>query len=367
MIKRTINLLTACCALLPFLFTGCSSGTGTEYYSMDDYDKIEKYDVHVHINTFNPYFINYAKKENLKLLSLNVEVPGYPPIEMQQKYLLAHTKNFPGWVHYATTFSLKNWKDSNWQAESIDYLRKSFDSGALGVKVWKAIGMELRGSDNKFVMIDNPRFDTIIDFIAAQHKTLVGHIGEPRNCWLPIKDMTVNNDKNYFKEHPEYHMFLHPEYPSYEDQVNARDHMLEKHPGLMFDGAHLGSLEWSVDELAKRLDKFPDMAVDMAARVCHLQYQASTDYKKVYDFMIKYQDRLLYATDTEIDDSMDSTATLKAIHDQHFNDWKFFTSDETMEVPEVNGKFQGLHLPKVVIDKIYRKNAEKWFPGLTKN
>jgi hypothetical protein len=30
------------------------------------------------------------------------------------------------------------------------------------------------------------------------------------------------------------------------------------------------------------------------------------------------------------------------------------------------GDFKGLNLPKEVIDKIYRKNAEKWFPLLRK-
>ena len=35
--------------------------------------------------------------------------------------------------------------------------------------------------------------------------------------------MTVNNDRDYFKNNPQYHMFLHPEYPSYDDQINARE------------------------------------------------------------------------------------------------------------------------------------------------
>lgn len=101
--------------------------------------------------------------------------------------------------------------------------------------------------------------------------------------------MTVKSDSAYFANHPHYHMYLHPEYPSYEDQINARDHMLEKHPELTFIGCHLGSLEWNIDELAKRLDKFPNMAVDMAERICHLEYQSAKDLKKVRDFCIKYQ------------------------------------------------------------------------------
>ena len=62
---------------------------------------------------------------------------------------------------------------------------------------------------------------------------------------------------------PEYHMYPHPEYPCYQDQIDARDHMLGKHPHLVFIGALLGSLEWSIDELAKRLDKFPNMHVKL--------------------------------------------------------------------------------------------------------
>ena len=60
--------------------------------------------------------------------------------------------------------------------------------------------------------------------------------------------------------------------------------MLEKHPDLQFIGAHLGSLEWSVDELAKRLNKFPNMAVDMAARISHLQYEAKLTGKECMTF-----------------------------------------------------------------------------------
>src|SRR5690606_9798192 len=162
-----------------------------------------------------------------------------------------------------------------------------------------------------------------------------------------------------------------PEFPSYEDQVNARDRMLEKHPDLNFVGAHLGSLEWNVDELAKRLDKFPNMAVDMAERIYHLQHQAVTDRQKVHAFLIKYQDRLIYGTDLRTGASdivskglKDPEEIKQHAHEVWLRHWEFFTSDGTMEVPKVQGTFKGMKLPKEVIEKIYRKNAEKWFPAL---
>jgi hypothetical protein len=62
--------------------------------------------------------------------------------------------------------------------------------------------------------------------------------------------MTDTGNYRYYKANPQYHMYLHPEAPSYDDQINARDMLLRNHPGLDFIAAHLASLEWSVDEIA---------------------------------------------------------------------------------------------------------------------
>ena len=156
-------------------------------------------------------------------------------------------------------------------------------------------------------------------------------------------------------------MFLHPEYPTYDDQINARDHLLAMHPDLIFVGCHLGSLEWNVDELAKRLDKYPNMAVDMAARICHLQYQSARDRKKVRDFCIKYQDRLLYGTDLSDEGAGTVEELSDQIHETWLEDWKYFTTDEKMTAPSFRGEFEGLQLPKEVVRKIYSENAIKWY------
>jgi predicted TIM-barrel fold metal-dependent hydrolase len=245
-------------------------------------------------------------------------------------------------------------------------MKNSFSRGAIAVKIYKVIGMSLRDKKGKLVMIDDPRFDPVIDFIQKNDISVLGHLGEPRNCWLPVEKMTIKGDKNYFSQNPEYHMYLHPEFPSYEQQVAARDRMLEKHPRLRFVGAHLGSLEWNVDELAKRLDKFPNMAVDMAARITHLQYQSSKDWQKVHDFLIKYQDRLIYATDLVIDPKSDAMQMKQHVHEVWLSDWKFFVTDDEMSIPDFDGTFKGLKLPKTVVEKIYRLNAEKWYPGINK-
>ena len=341
--------------------------SGPQYYTMADFKTVEKYDAHVHVNTNKETFLKQAEEDNFHVVTINWDdVNDPPPMEEQQQFALQQIKAFPGRIAYATTFSIRNFNNDKWQEQTIDYLKNSFSQGAIAVKIYKVIGMSLRDKNGKLVMIDDPRFDPVINFIAEHNIPVVGHLGEPKNCWLPLEKMTIKGDQSYFRENPGYYMYLHPEFPSYEDQVRARDHMLEKHPDLQFIGAHLGSLEWSVDELAKRLDKFPNMAVDMAARISHLQYQAKINWQKVHDFCIKYQDRLLYATDMVITGAESDSSVKKQAHDTWLNDWRFFTTGEQMQSSQFEGDFKSLMLPREVIDKIYRQNAEKWFHRVIK-
>lgn len=343
------------------VFTAVLFSCSSDYYSIEDFSKVEKIDTHMHLNCADPALTQQARADNFKLLTVNVDVNDYVSVEDQEKFALQQIQQSPDNLQYLTAFTLQNWNSPEWTNEVIARLENSFKQGALGIKLWKNIGMAYKDSADQFIMIDNPRFDPIIEYIIKQDKTVMAHLGEPKNCWLPIEEMTVNNDRSYFKDHPEYHMYLHPEYPSYEDQINARDHLLEKHPDMRFVGAHLGSLEWDVHEIAKRLDKFPNMAVDMAARIPHLQHQTISDREKVRQFFIDYQDRLIYATDSGIEEGSNPDNERKGLHNVWIKDWKYFVTDSTMTSPHVNGEFRGLKLPREVINKIYRENARRWF------
>ncbi|MBA4056899.1 MAG: hydrolase, partial [Marivirga sp.] len=309
----------------------------------------------------NTAIAELARADNFHLLAVNVDVPTYPPLKDQKAFALHQIDLFEDEIDFLTAFTLARWESSDWSEQTIGLLDSSFAQGALGIKLWKNIGMVYKDSLGNFIMIDDPKFDAVINHIIKMDRTVMAHLGEPRNCWLPLDKMTVKNDKEYFKNHPEYHMFLHPEYPSYEDQIDARDRFLEKHPDMRFVGAHLGSLEYDVDELAKRLDKFPNMAVDLAARIPHLQFQSKDNREKVRAFLIKYQDRIIYATDSGISLASDPAQVMTNLHNTWLEDWKYFATDETMKVAEVDGEFNGLKLPRNVMDKIYRHNAMTWF------
>lgn len=352
--------------ILLVAFAACRSGqrTNDEFLSEADFTKMDKVDIHCHIHTRRPVFMEQAAIDHFRVLTINTDLPGLP-IEEQQAAAIAQQQAFPGRLAYLTSFTLKGWDEADWQAKTRTYLDDSFQKGAIGVKVWKNIGMVEKDKDGKFIMIDDPRFDPVFSYLEEKSIPVCGHLGEPRNCWLPLDQMTVNNDRSYYRDHPEYHMFLHPEYPSYEQQIRARDRMLERYPNLKFMGAHLGSMEWSVDLLAEHFERFPNMTVDLAERICHIQVQAQGNYDKVRDFFIKYQDRILYGTDKADGSEEGDPEKLRALlHQEWLSDWKFFTTDETMTSWKVNGEFKGIRLPREVIEKIYFRNAEKAFPGI---
>jgi len=325
------------------------------------FETLSKIDSHVHIRTSEPSFIEQAQADNFRLLTIVTCSASQQEIDQQLHFAQFQQEKFPATVAFTTTFSMEGWGTPAWQSRTIERLKKDFEAGAIAVKVWKDIGMTFRDSSGNFIMIDDPAFDPILDFIAAENKTLVAHLGEPKNCWLPLDSMTVNNDRNYFKNHPQYHMYLHPDYPSYNEQIAARDRMLAKHPTLRVVGAHLGSLEWDVAELAKRLEQYPNFAVDLAARICHLQVQPR---EKVRNFMKQYQDRILYGTDIIVNENTNVNQLKKWVHETWWADWQFFSTDSVLTSDNVNNPFKGLKLEESVLKKIYFENAKKWFPGI---
>lgn len=353
---KTRVLYIVCAALA---FVGCQS----KYFTEADFPSVKKIDSHVHLNSDKGFFEDQAVKDNFSLITLNVDHSDSANIRKQMHFALLAAKKYAGRVFYGPTFlfDTAGWGTDGWNKRVISQLEKDISGGAISVKIWKNVGMTVRDRSGKFIMIDDPGLKPVIDFIISKNLPITGHLGEPRNCWLPLNEMTVSSDSSYFASNPQYHMFLHPEYPSYEDQINARDHLLELHPDLIFIGCHLGSLEWNVDELAKRLDKFPNMAVDMSARICHLQYQSAMDRERVRNFCIKYQDRLLYGTDLADSGTSNGAGLAKNIHATWLDDWKYFTSKDEMTSDKFRGKFVGLQLPKDVVRKIYSENAIRWY------
>jgi len=332
-------------------------------YTMADYVRVAKIDVHLHLHNAAPAFMQAARRQNFKVLTINVDYPDFPPLADQQRVSIALQQQFPKDVAWAASFSVDGSDQPAWLPATRHRVAAAMQAGAVGVKVWKNIGMSLKGADGRLVMIDDARFAPLFDDFARQGIPLLGHQGEPHNCWLPLERMTVNNDRAYFKAHPQYHMHLHPEMPSWEQQMAARDRMVAAHPGLRFIGVHLASLERDVDELAAFLDKFPTAMVDVAARIGQLQYQSQQDRERVRRFFVKYQDRILYGSDMAQAPGQDGAALGREAEGVWRMHWRYFNTADSFKVSDLDRPVQGLALPRGVVDKLYRTNAERAFPG----
>jgi len=349
-----------CVLILISLFGYCKAPDTT--YTLEDYDRVEKMDVHVHIVTDREFFVEKAKADRFRLVNISLEyTDGWNDVYTKfQHGLQQHTKS-PDVVDMVTAFAVSDWDSPSWEKNVLTWLDSCFEAGAVGVKVWKNIGMVSRDTAGNLIFIDNERFEPIFRHIQELEKTLVGHLGEPKNCWLPLEEMTTNNDRRYYGNHPEYHMYLQPEMPTHEELISRRDRVLEKHPDLKFVGAHLGSLEYDVDELAKRLDQFPNMAVDLAARMGQVFYQTANNREKVRDFFIRYQDRILYGTDLGDSGERSKEQLYESIEANWRRDWEFFVTDNEMNSSLIDQSFRGLQLPKQAVDKIFYQNAISWF------
>lgn len=320
-------------------------------------------DAHMHYADDHPDLLALMAEYDLKFL--NICVVALPQIEWHDAADLydamsdAHPKRYA----WATTFANPDFIDPKWHDDVLAQIDADFARGAIACKVWKNIGMELRKPDGTFAMPDDPIFDPIYEHLAARKKPLITHIAEPIACWQPLTG--DNPHMTYYRDNPEWHMYNRPEYPSHAQLMAARDNILAKHPNLPMIGAHFGSLEYDLDEVAARLDKYPNFAVDISARLIDMINQP---VEKVRNFMLRYADRVIYGTDVVMRvrpsamsarDRQEAIEKLRVTFDTHF---AYFEDDK--EVVYRGRTSQGLKLPTDILEQFYIKTARAWYPGL---
>jgi predicted TIM-barrel fold metal-dependent hydrolase len=317
-------------------------------------------DAHVHIFVNHPGIRQMLDRMDMRCVNITVLDPyehGYEDIAFQQKMALEVFQATGGRAAWVSTFDESKFEEPGF-ARNVDLrLADSFRRGAVGVKIYKTIGMLYRTRAGKYVMPDDPAFAPVLDFIGGAGKTVYAHIAEPAGAWKALDP--ADPDYGYYKNNPSWHMYGHPERPSKAAILAARDRMIDSHPKLRIVGCHLGSMEEDVDEISKRLDRFPNFAVDTAARVRHLAIQPR---EKVRAFLLKYQDRVLYGTDMALLPGRDPVRGLRAWEAEIEKDWRYFATSDTLEY--AGRKAQGLALPEPVLRKLFRENALRWVPGI---
>ena len=317
-----------------------------------DVRALPKVDVHAHYRTDHPDLVPALQAWNARAVLVNVT--GGEPREIAHKWadFQALRPAHPDRFFVVATFDPFRVDEPDFAANVVAQLRADIAAGAKGVKVWKDIGMEVKDASARYVQIDDPRFQPIWDFLAARRIPVMAHIAEPLAAWQPLTESSPHFW--YYSHNPQYHAYAHPEIPRHEAIIAARDRWLARNPTLTVVAMHLASLEYDVDEVARRLDAYPNLYVETAARINDLAMQPSD---KVRAFMIRYQDRVMWGTD--FGEGSVSRAGLETAFDQH---WRYYASADTVTLGSRQGwhrTVRGLALPRAVLEKFAHRNAER--------
>jgi predicted TIM-barrel fold metal-dependent hydrolase len=324
------------------------------------FEQLRKVDIHSHIYEDVPAVNALLRRINLRIV--NVSVPGTgDDIEFMHRFNAEIIKKHPDIFSFASTFDLRPRNQPGYGARVAKALDETFAQGAVMVKIWKEVGLELKRPDGAFLLPDDPIFDPVYAHLASRKKPLLAHLAEPLEAWQPLNPKGVHY--GYYSRNPQWHLFGKPEYPSHARIIEARDHILASHPALVMIGAHIGSLEYDVDEVAKRLDKYPNFHVEVSARTRDLTRQRSS---KVREFFVKYQDRILYGIDRtwrpyrtpDVKPTESDHARLAVdLEAQYRRDWAYYAGSGSIEY--AGDKVEALALPQAVLEKFYWRNAER--------
>ncbi len=321
---------------------------------------MQRIDAHAHVFNDSRAFYDMLNRLDIRLLNICVvdkHDRGYEEAEPQHTRALGVFRASQGRIAWCSTFDPEDCEKPRFAQRVIKQLESTFENGAVAVKIYKSIGMELKSRTGKYLMPDDPIFDPIFKAIETHNKTLFAHIAEPSAAWQPLDPASPHF--SYYKNNPDWHMYLHPERPAKENILAARDRVMERHPKLRVVGCHLGSMEDDVAQIARRFDRYPNFAVDTAARVPDLMLQPR---EKVRDFLIKYQDRVLYATDLGLMPWDKPEDAVKNWEKTYARDWKFFATAETLDY--AGRRIRGLDLPEQFWARSFERMRSNGFLGL---
>lgn len=236
---------------------------------------------------------------------------------------------------------------------TVEQLRVAASKGwVAGLKFFKDFGLRYRDSNGQLIRIDDPRWDPIWEVCGELGLPVLMHTADPSAFFTPISE--TNERQRELGQHPDW-SFFGEGFPTREELHTARNRVIERHPKTQFIAAHFGNDAEDLSQLARWLEKYPNLHIEFASRINELGRQPYT----ARDFFIRYQDRILFGTDGPWPE--------KRLHAY----WRFLeTKDEYFpysdKVPPPQGDWNiyGIYLDDQVLKKIYHENAARLIPGI---
>jgi len=235
------------------------------------------------------------------------------------------------------------------EAAAAQLERDVREGGAVGLKIFKNLGMDTYWPDSTRVRTDDPRLAPIWDAAGRLGIPVLIHTAEPPAFFRPLD---AHNER--YLELTLFPRRTRPpdRYPPFDTLMAEQHRMFRNHPNTTFISAHLSWLGQDLGRLGQLLDSIPNMHVEVAAAL----YEIGRQPRAGREFFIRYQDRILMGKDTF--GGQDEFAVYFRI---------FETDDEYFPWYRKRHAFWGMYgmdLPDDVLRKVYYENALRIVPGL---
>jgi predicted TIM-barrel fold metal-dependent hydrolase len=232
-------------------------------------------------------------------------------------------------------------------------LAASVAAGAVGLKVWKDLGLEVHDGAGELVLPDDSRLAPLWTAAAQLGIPIWIHTADPVAFFDPVDE---RNEKLELLLHRPDWSFADPRFPRFQRLMDALEAVIAANPATTFVAVHGGCYAENLGWVGRMLDTYPNLHIDIAARLAELGRQP----RATRALVLAHPDRVLFGTDA-IPPSGWSYAT-------HFRFLE--TADECFphdaEDPSPLGRWaiSALDLPDDVLRRVYAVNAERLVPRL---
>jgi predicted TIM-barrel fold metal-dependent hydrolase len=307
--------------------------------------------VDVHTHGTSSFATDAERIKEMDALNLRVLVDlsgGSDPAAIKRKVDAINASPYKDRFRVFANVSWEGAGGPGWQDKALTNLREAVKNGAIGLKVFKELGLRHKKADGTRLAVDDPALDPVWALCGELNIPVIIHTAEPQEFFSPID---YKNERwlelNIFPSRAS-----PPElYPSFDQLMKERDHMFSKHPKTRFIGAHFDWYGNDLKRAARQLDTQPNVYLEVAA----VLYEFGRQPYGAAQFFTKYQDRVLFGKDTYDVSEYPYYWRVFETHDEYFDYYRPY---------HAFWKLYGMGLSDEVLKKLYYKNALKVEPGL---
>ncbi len=237
---------------------------------------------------------------------------------------------------------------AGWGAKAAAQLEQDIRNGAIGLKIFKDLGMTTRKADGSRIAIDDPELDPVWAAAGRLNVPVLIHTGEPPAFFEP-PDYTNERwlELALFPSRRNYG----PSQVKFEQLIAERDRMFARHPKTRFIAAHFAYHGHDLKRAAALVDRLPNVYLEVAA----VLYDFGRQPRAAAAFFTKYQNRVLFGKDTYAPEEFPYYWRVFETADEYFDYYRDY---------HAFWKLYGMALPDAVLRKLYFENALKVTPGL---